>query len=230
MMEAQIRRKRQIIRLLKESPLNADAENLFNNVSVSLTQARSNVARRTNNRGVDWSQFDHKCRVWSQKRHIMNDLYVNIMGINVFDSFRFAKNESKNVLDCYRQPGQRYVLLPSQLQPVYSLTIQKIYEGRYCEFWVKVLNLLIEITKRINLMEDFTGYDIHEDFLKGAIIAFLTQDNTNIGKFDLQGYFRLLDKINMNKVYIIPVLENLIAKMEKDRFDVIRGRKRKALD
>ena len=230
MMETQIRRKRQIIRLLKESPLNADAENSVNNVSISLAQGRSNVARRNNNRGVDRSEFDHQCRLWSRKQYIMNDIYVNVMGLNIFDSFRFAKNESKNVLDCYRHQGQRYVLLPPQLHPVYSLAIQKITEGRFCEFWVKVLKLLIEITQRINQMEDFSGYEIYEDFLKGAIIAFLTQDNTNIGKFDLQRFFRFLDKIDMKKIYIVPVLENLIEKMDKDRYETLRGTKRKSSD
>ena len=118
-------------------------------MSEELTQRTSNVAIRINNRGMDRDTFDDECRQWRRKRHVMDNMYVNLMTKNVFDAFQFGKNESKNVLDSYGQIGERYDILAPQLVLVYSLVVKKLCEGVDSEFWVEELNNLILIMKRL---------------------------------------------------------------------------------
>ena len=155
LLKNQIVRKIEILRVLKESPLNLERTKSRNSLAEELTQRTSNVARRVNNCGVEQDMFDEKCRQWRRKRHVMDNIYVNLMVKNVLYAFWFGKNESKNVLDSYGQIGERYDILAPQLVPVYSLAVQKLCEGVESEFWVEVLNILISITKRLREKEDF---------------------------------------------------------------------------
>ena len=151
------------------------------------------------------------------------------MAKNVFDVFQFGCNESNNVRNSYEHPGERYDVLAPQLMPVYSLSVDNIYYWVESVFWVKVLGILISITKGVKEKDDFKGYSVLEDFLKSVVQLYLTTGNHNIGKFDLQKYFKHIDNTNLNKLYVVPFLEDLIVKMENDKMKILK-KKRKESD
>ena len=152
------------------------------------------------------------CRLEKDEKDIY---YINVNHLNVFDAFRMTSNESRKATSAYDESGMYYKIMPPQLMPLYRHAIREIYKENNTAFNIKDLEVIIDVTKSVHGMDDYTGYCVLKHAFRECAMRFITMNAWAASIVDGCRIWSYIDNIDTDDCKVDVIFEHVIDTLKK---------------
>lgn len=186
-------------------------DNESKNKESIMTQKTSNVpSSKALTISYNRNYFKEICKRWRLDKDEKDIYYINVRHLNVFDAFRMTSNESRKVTLAYNQSGIYYKIMPPQLMPLYRHDIREIYKENDTAFNIKILEVIIDITKSVHGKDDYTGYCVLKHAFKDCAMKFITMNAWAASILESCRIWSYIDKIDTDNCTVDVTFENVM--------------------
>ena len=163
----------------------------------------------------DRNYFKEKCKNWRLRKEEQDIYYINMKGLNVFDSFRIRSNESHKVTSVYHETGMYYKIMPPQLMPLYRYAVREIYKGNSPAFNIKVLQVIIDVTTSVHQKDDYSGYCVLKHAFRDCALKFITMNGWAASIVDGCRIWSYIDDLETEDCNVDIVFEHVMDMLKK---------------